>query len=67
MIVGPWPSDPKFQDIGRWHMLNVLRGLRGICWKLFRSLGMAPEEIEELVEQTKADLQNPSIHSSHIM
>lgn len=64
--VGAWPSDPKFQDVGRWHRLNVLRGLRGVCWKLFRSLGMTPEEIEDIVEKTKADLDNTSIHSSHV-
>lgn len=58
-----WPSDPKFHDVGRWQKLNTSKGLRGVSWKLLRSLGMLPEEIEELVEQVKADIKNTSIHA----
>lgn len=46
-------------------MVNATKGLRGIGWKLFRNLGMAPELIEEAVRLALADLLNTRIHGFH--
>lgn len=61
--VNPWPSDPKFSDIGRWELLNAQKAIRGMTWKLFRTgLGMTPEEIENFVESVETDFHDLSIH-----
>lgn len=60
-IVTSWSTVPKFYDVGRWSRLNFLKALR-TPWKLFRSAGLTPEEIEEFVEQAKRELDDPSIH-----
>ncbi|KAJ4406651.1 hypothetical protein N0V82_010074 [Gnomoniopsis sp. IMI 355080] len=58
----PWPSDPRWQDLGRWQMTNFYRGIRGMSWKLLRALDMAPAEIEDLIEKVKDDLTNWNLH-----
>lgn len=60
----PWPSDPKYKDMGRWQMMNFHRGMRGMCWKLFRGYGMAPEDIESLVHLAREDLRSTKLHPS---
>ncbi|KAF3766531.1 S-adenosyl-L-methionine-dependent methyltransferase [Cryphonectria parasitica EP155] len=57
-----WPSDPRFHMLGKWQMTNADRAIRGTSWKLFRALGMSPEEIEDIVQRTKKDIRNTSIH-----
>ncbi len=29
MPVGPWSSDPKLKEIGRWHLLECFQGIEG--------------------------------------
>lgn len=58
----PWPTEPKFHDLGRWMALNADKGTRGLGWKLFRCLGLAPEEIERIVEQSLRATHNLDIH-----
>ncbi|KAJ4385430.1 hypothetical protein N0V93_009858 [Gnomoniopsis smithogilvyi] len=58
----PWPSDPRNQDLGRWNVTNLYRGIRGISWKLLRGLGMTPAEVEDLIEQVKFDITNVNLH-----
>ena len=29
MPVGPWSSDPKLKEIGRWHLLECFEGIEG--------------------------------------
>lgn len=58
----PWPSDPRNQDLGRWNLTNLYRGIRGMSWKLLRGLGMTPAEVEDLIEQVKFDITNIDMH-----
>ncbi|CAN8100941.1 unnamed protein product [Discula destructiva] len=61
--INPWPSDPKFMDIGRWELLNAVKGVRGLSWMLFKKLGMTAEEIEDMVKSVVADFHDFSIHA----
>ena len=29
MPVGPWSSDPKLKEVGRWHLLECFQGIEG--------------------------------------
>lgn len=62
LLGNPWPTDPRAHEIGRWAMTNVYKGLRGMCWKVLRSYGMEPDEIEDLVRVTLDDVRNTRIH-----
>lgn len=57
-----WPTDPKFKAIGRWELANTHKASRGLCWKLFRNLGMSPEEIETFVTLVRSDAENTDLH-----
>lgn len=61
----PWPSDPKYKEMGKWQMMNFYRGMRGLCWKLFRGYGMTPEDIESLVHLARQDLRDTRLHFSY--
>lgn len=61
-IGNPWPSETKFRTLGLWQMANSYRALRGFSWKLFRKMGMPPDEIEELVRLAKDDIRNTRLH-----
>ncbi|KUI54300.1 hypothetical protein VP1G_01784 [Cytospora mali] len=58
----PWPNEPKFKELGLWQMTNSYKALRGFGWKLFRKMGMPPDEIEELVRLAKDDIRNTQLH-----
>ncbi|ROW14996.1 hypothetical protein VPNG_03427 [Cytospora leucostoma] len=60
----PWPSDPKFHELGRWQMTNFYRGLRGMSFKLLRAHGMTPEKIEEFIGATREDIRDTRLHFS---
>ncbi|KKY29844.1 putative methyltransferase domain-containing protein [Diaporthe ampelina] len=58
----PWPDEAKFKSLGHWQMINSHRALRGFGWKLFRKLGMEPDDIEDLVEKAKTDITDSRLH-----
>ncbi|KUI56233.1 tRNA1(Val) (adenine(37)-N6)-methyltransferase [Cytospora mali] len=60
----PWPSEPKYQELGRWQMTNFYRGLRGMSFKLLRAIGMTPDAIEEFIDATRADIRDTGLHFS---
>lgn len=43
-------------------MMNVYKGLRGMCWKILRSYGIEPDEIEELVRLALIDVRDTRVH-----
>ncbi len=43
MPVGPWSSDPKLKEIGRWHLLECFQGIEGWSMALLtRVMGVMP-------------------------
>lgn len=56
--INPWPEDPRLRTVGQFMMTNCYEGLRGVCWKAHRAAGLAPDEIEALVDQSRNDLTN---------
>lgn len=61
-IGNPWPTDPRFKEMGQWSMTNQCNGLRGMCWKILRSCGMEPGEIEDIIRLALRDIRDTRIH-----
>jgi hypothetical protein len=60
--VTPWPSDPKFRQIGQWQLQNMMDAARSGGWLLLRATGMAPEEVEQLIVEVKEELFDSRSH-----
>lgn len=59
-----WPKDPKFKELGRWSLCNILTGLQGFSLALMtRTLGMSRAEVELLLVDVRKDMMDRNIHS----
>ncbi|KAH8671482.1 S-adenosyl-L-methionine-dependent methyltransferase [Xylariales sp. PMI_506] len=55
----PWPKEPRLKEVGLYNLKNAYDGLRGAGWKLLRSAGYTPEDIETLIRNVQAELRDP--------
>ncbi|KAJ5122112.1 hypothetical protein N7448_003242 [Penicillium atrosanguineum] len=59
----PWPKDPKFKELGRYHQLNMLEAMPPYTYALFtRMLGWPRHEIEALLAGVRRELKDLSNH-----
>ncbi|KND94603.1 hypothetical protein TOPH_01025 [Tolypocladium ophioglossoides CBS 100239] len=58
---GPWAKDPKMKKIGLYMQHNLL-GLIGVMNKFLELAGASHAEIQELHEQARKDVRDPTIH-----
>ncbi|KAF2100116.1 S-adenosyl-L-methionine-dependent methyltransferase [Rhizodiscina lignyota] len=62
--INPWPKDPQFKLIGRFHERNMLDGLQGFSLAFFhRGLGWTKEEIEVYLVDVRKALQDKRVHA----
>lgn len=62
--MNPWPKDPQFKLIGRFHERNMLDGLQGFSLAFFhRGLGWTKEEIEVYLVDVRKALQDKRVHA----
>ncbi|KAH8647175.1 S-adenosyl-L-methionine-dependent methyltransferase [Xylariales sp. PMI_506] len=57
----PWPKDRIEKRVGQWMQANYLSGLRGVGFKMLRSAGMAPEQIDDFITATRHELIQENI------
>jgi hypothetical protein len=57
----PWPEDRKAKRVGLWMQVNLLSGLRGIAFRMWRNAGLTPEEIEEFILKARDEMKNGGI------
>ncbi|KAI0121003.1 S-adenosyl-L-methionine-dependent methyltransferase [Xylariales sp. AK1849] len=57
----PWPKDSKAQRVGLWMQANYMSGLRGVGYKMLRSAGMPPDEIETFIKATREEVMHGGI------
>jgi hypothetical protein len=61
---GPWPKDKRMKLIGAFEMHNLLRGLSGMCLRMFsKGFGWTRDEIEIYLVGVRKDIQNMSYHT----
>lgn len=59
----PWVKGTEQKQLGRMQMENILQGIHRVSMTLCtKVLGMAPEEVEPLLENVRKDLMNRNIH-----
>ncbi|EOD45545.1 putative sam dependent methyltransferase protein [Neofusicoccum parvum UCRNP2] len=61
---GPWSSDPKMKELGKWNLLYCFHGCEG--WAMFlltHVLGWKYEEVMVLVAKFKAALKDKKTHA----
>ncbi|EOD50701.1 Sam dependent methyltransferase [Neofusicoccum parvum] len=62
--LGPWPSDPRLKELGKWDLLYCYQGCEG--WALYlltHVMGWKVEEVKALVARYKEALRDPKLHS----
>ncbi|KAL1650416.1 hypothetical protein SLS58_001234 [Diplodia intermedia] len=52
--IGPWSSDPRLKEIGKWHLLYCFQELTAGQWKY--------EEVQVLVARFRAAIRSRKVH-----
>ncbi|PSS22460.1 hypothetical protein M430DRAFT_65619 [Amorphotheca resinae ATCC 22711] len=64
--LGPWPADPKLQELGRWTLLGFDTGLEGFVLAILtRTLGWNTTEVQVLLAQIRAAIRDRGTHAYH--
>ncbi|KAF2089279.1 S-adenosyl-L-methionine-dependent methyltransferase, partial [Saccharata proteae CBS 121410] len=64
MPVGPWSSDPKLKEVGRWHLLECFQGIEGWAMALLtRVMGWSLEEVHVFLARVRAGLKDRKVHA----
>ncbi|OJD39837.1 sam dependent methyltransferase [Diplodia corticola] len=62
--IGPWSSDPRLKEIGKWHLLYCFQGAEG--WAMYlctHVLGWKYEEVQVLVARFRAAIRSRKVHA----
>lgn len=61
--LGPWSSDPKLKEVGRWNLLNWEDGMEGWVMALYtRQLKWSYDEVQSFLGQIKSTLRDRKTH-----
>ncbi|MCJ1367644.1 hypothetical protein MMC16_006778 [Acarospora aff. strigata] len=64
MPVGPWSSDPKLKEIGRWHLLECFEGIEGWAMALLtRVMGWSINEVHVFLAEVRKGLKSSKVHA----
>ncbi|KAF2139284.1 uncharacterized protein K452DRAFT_289833 [Aplosporella prunicola CBS 121167] len=64
MPVGPWSSDPKLKEVGKWHLIECFQGLEGWAMALLtRVMGWSPEEVQVFLARARTGLKDRKVHA----
>lgn len=62
--MSPWPRDPKWKMLGKFHQESMLQGCGGISMAFFhRGLGWTQEEIEVYLVPVRKAFLNRQVHA----
>ena len=78
MPVGPWSSDSKLKEVGRWHLLECYQGIEGWAMALLtRVMGVSKktliqshantaqwkfEEVQDFLEEVRVAFKDRKVH-----
>ncbi|KAK4934069.1 hypothetical protein LTR28_010930, partial [Elasticomyces elasticus] len=64
--VGPWSSDAKLKELGRWNLRNWEEGMEGWALALYtRVLGWSYDEVMRWLKEVRAALRDRNQHVYH--
>ncbi|KAK9414489.1 hypothetical protein SUNI508_11199 [Seiridium unicorne] len=59
----PWPDHEKLKEVGRFNIVNLVEGLKGIGWQMLTASGMTPAEVDTLIEDINHEVKGRRNHS----
>ncbi|KAK4970458.1 hypothetical protein LTR66_011580, partial [Elasticomyces elasticus] len=64
--IGPWSSDAKLKELGRWNLRNWEEGMEGWALALYtRVLGWSYDEVMRWLKEVRAALRDRNQHVYH--
>ncbi|KAK6384002.1 hypothetical protein LTR65_009935 [Meristemomyces frigidus] len=64
--IGPWSSDIKLKEIGRWNLLNWEEGMEGwVMAGYTRVLGWSYQQVQDWLQEVRAALRDRRQHLYH--
>ncbi|KAF2723530.1 S-adenosyl-L-methionine-dependent methyltransferase [Polychaeton citri CBS 116435] len=64
--IGPWSSDKKYKEIGRWNLLNWEAGMEGWTMALYtRVLGFTYQQVQDMLAELRTELKDRKMHAYH--
>ncbi|KAK8198607.1 hypothetical protein M8818_006474 [Zalaria obscura] len=64
--IGPWSSDPKLKELGRWNLLNWEEGMEGWIMACYtRVLGWKYQEVQDWLKVIRKALRDRRAHVYH--
>jgi len=61
--VGPWSSDPKLKEAGRWHLLECYEGIEGWAMAMLtRVMGWTLPEVQAFLGEVRKAFKDPKVH-----
>ncbi|KAK4504401.1 hypothetical protein PRZ48_005317 [Zasmidium cellare] len=64
--IGPWSSDKKLKEIGRWNLLNWEEGMEGwVMAPYTRVLGWTPAQVADWLKEIRRALRDRKRHVYH--
>ena len=61
--IGPWSSDPKLKEVGRWNLLNWEEGMEGWVMALYtRQLKWSYDDVQSFLGQIRKALRGRKTH-----
>ncbi|KAL9532416.1 Methyltransferase [Sphaerulina musiva] len=64
--IGPWSSDPRLKEIGRWNLLNWEEGMEGwVIAPYTRVLGWSAADVQEWLAEIRKALRDRKKHVYH--
>lgn len=63
MPINPWPDHPQLRLVGSYWLRNIIDGIRGVGFKMFRAAGLSETDIKNLVEEAQRQVPHRNNHS----
>ncbi|KAM3420373.1 hypothetical protein BST61_g3652 [Cercospora zeina] len=64
--IGPWSSDPRLKEIGRWNLLNWEEGMEGwVIAPYTRVLGWSVNDVQDWLQEIRRALRDRKKHVYH--
>ncbi|KAK1999894.1 methyltransferase domain-containing protein [Colletotrichum falcatum] len=66
MLIGPWPKDPHYKDIGMCNLIQILNGLKAFTLRIFcRVLRWTRAEVLVMLAMVRNELKSGAFHAKY--
>lgn len=61
--IGPWHEHPKLKEVGLFSLHNIVKGVKGVGWKMLTAAGMTPADVNKLVDEVLLEAKKRQNHT----